>query len=139
MNKTFNLKGLKNAIDRIFEVRQDLKRAKSEDTELGTSIKDLMLAQRLDQVEGTRAQANISRRPVYKIDPEAYYEALGGDLDKFMASVIVRMDDDPKTGRAGAKSFLGKNIIEEISDVEEIPVLNIKKLTKSKNTKTNIA
>ena len=118
--------GITNAIDELFKVRQDLKMLKVKDTELGTSIKAYMLDHGLDEIEAKKACASISMRPYPIIDPEEYLEALDGDIDKLLASVTVRIDEDEKAGRDGARTYLGKRVLDEIKEEVEVPVLNIK-------------
>lgn len=118
--------GIKTAIDELFEVRQDLKILKAKDTELGTSIKAYMIDNGLDEIEAKKAYALISMRPYPTIDPEEYLEALNGDIDKLLASVTVRIDEDERDGRDGARTYLGKRALDEIKEDVEVPVLNIK-------------
>ena len=132
------MKKIQNAIDELLKVRQDLKVLKAEDAKLGTFIKAYMLEHGIDEIEAKTAYAVISQRPYPIIDPEQYLEALDEDFDKFYASVSVRIDEDQKTGRKGARSYLGKEDIEAISESEDVPVLNIRKLNASNRQNPNI-
>jgi len=131
------MKKIQNAIDELFKVRQNLKMLKAEDVKLGTLIKAYMLEHGIDEIEAKTAYAVISQRPYPIIDPEQYLEALDEDWDKFYASISVRIDEDAKTGRKGARSYLGKEQIEAISESDDVPVLNIRKLEASSRQTPN--
>ena len=118
--------GIINAIDEYFRVNNEIKLLEAEKGELGTAIKKYMSDHNLDVLEGKKAQAIYSTREGKEIDPEAYWEAIDGDVDKLLASITVRMD--PKGDKAGARSYLGEDDITAICGAINIPVLNVKKL-----------
>lgn len=123
---------IKKTIDELYDIRQEIKKLKSSDTELSTFIKVYMLERDLDEIESQSAVASIGIRPLPHIDPESYYESLDNDIDKLLASVTVRIDEDRNTGRLGARSFLGNEELKEIVTAEDIPVLSIKRINKTK-------
>ena len=122
--------GIIKAIDEYFRVNNEIKLLEAEKSSLATTIKQYMENHGLDVVEAKKAQAVYSTREVKEIDPEAYWEAIDGDVDKLLASVTVRMD--PKSDRAGARSYLGADDIETICGTINVPVLNVKKLKTQK-------
>ena len=120
--------GVINAIDKLYELKNEIKMAKDEADECANTIKTYMSNHGLDVMDGRNAQAIYSTREGKEIDTEAYFDLLDGDIDKLLASVTVRMD--PKEDRAGARSYLGEEDIESICAPVEIPVLRIKRLVK---------
>ena len=127
--------GIIRAIDELHRVKNELKLLEAEHTELADTIKQYMTDHNLDTAGGKLAQAILTIRENKELDPEAYWEVLEGDVDKLLASVSVRIEANPKTGRAGARSFVGEDTIDSICSVTEIPVITIKKLKVQKPIK----
>jgi len=119
--------GIIKAVDELFRVKNEIKLLEAEHTELKDTITQYMSDHSLTSIDGRKAQAIYSVREGNEIDPEGYWEALQGNVDKLLASVTVRMD--PKGDKMGARSYLGEEDIISISNPVEIPVLRIKKLT----------
>lgn len=122
--------GVIKAIDELFRKKTEMKMLKADIDELSSTVKKFMSDHGLDIIEGKKAQAIYSTREGNEIDPEAYFDAIGGDVDKLLSSVTVRMD--PKDDYSGARSFLGEDDISSICHTVDIPVLRIKKLAPMK-------
>lgn len=121
--------GILKAIDRAFYLRNQISILEAEKKELTDTIKKYMKDNDLKTVEAQEAQAEYGVREPTIIHPEEYLEALDGDLDKLLASVTVRIN---QTGeQKGARSYLGEEELEAISDFSEIPTL---RLTRRKET-----
>lgn len=124
--------GIIKAIDELYTKKQELKLLETEVDELSSTIKDYMKSHQLKSIDGKKAQAVFNTREVQEIDPEAYWEVLEGDVDKFLSSVTVRLEPNATKGLSGARSYLGKDIITSICSIIEVPVLLIKKLKAEK-------
>lgn len=122
------------AIDELLLIKDELKILKAKEKERSSFIKKYMVKNKLKVVNGKKAQAVYSTRAANEIDPKAYFELLGGDLKKFLSSVIARTD--PTEDRAGARSYLGKDALESICRAISIPVLHIKRLISSQAEET---
>jgi hypothetical protein len=120
--------GVIKAVDELFRVRNEIKLLMKVDEELSKGIKIHMQENGLDVIEAKKSQAEFLTRENRSIDPEQYLEALDGDMDKLLSSVTVRIDIDKKNDRAGARSYLGEQQLNDISAVTRGPVLSVKKL-----------
>jgi len=120
--------GISKAIDELYRVRNEKKILESTESELVETIKTYMVDHEVRELEGKKAGAILTIREQRTIDPEAYFEAINGDVERLLASVNVRMDPDKKHDRAGAKSYLGEVDLKAISSVTYIPSLSVKKL-----------
>jgi cellobiose phosphorylase len=126
------LKTIKKTVDELFNIRQEIKMNKNEEEELVGTVKQFMLENDLDVLEGTQAYVEMSMRPRATIDPESYYEKLEEDWDRFCETISVRNSTDKKTGKLGARKYLGEEEILEISEVTEVPVMRVKLLPTTK-------
>jgi len=131
--------GIKNAMEELYDVRQQIKMLKSTEEELSFTVKNWMQENELDEVEGKTTYAELNMRPYRVIDPEEYWEILEGDIDKFLETVNVRLENDKRTGRLGASNYLSEEQIADISEISEVPVLSVKKLVnKKENIKASV-
>lgn len=121
---------MKKKVDKLYNLEKEKKRIDTQIEEERALLKDCMKVNKIDTIEGKVAKAVYSERISKVIDTKAYYEALDGDQDKFMASVTVRMN--PSGDRPGATSHLGKEIIEALCAKERIPILKITVLEETK-------
>ena len=81
--------GVRQAIDRLYVVREELKMLRSEETLLKTSISDFMEDNELEAIEAAKAEARMEYRPYPNVDPEGAFEALGEDMEKFFHDVEI--------------------------------------------------
>jgi hypothetical protein len=129
--------GVQKAIDKVMVLRQEIKMLKSEEDQLASTIKDFMNQNNLGTIETHTTLAEFCIRSGGVIDPEAYYEALEEDFDKFLDTVSVRKETNNKSGKRGADYYLSIEDIETISIPTEAAVLYIKPLSqKSKSILT---
>lgn len=129
--------GVIKAIDELYRLRNEVKLLEAAEKELADTIKRYMIEHDLDSIEGRKAEALMTVKELREIDPEAYFDAIDGDTDKFIASVKVRVEADKKKDKAGANSFLGQEELNSICSTTEVVSLSIRKL-KSVPTSTGI-
>ena len=120
--------GVTKAIDELYRVRNDLKLLEAQEKELADTIKQFMIGHEVDSVQAKKAEAVITMKELREVDPEAYFEAIDGDVDKLLASVKVRVEANKKNDLAGADSYLGQEELNSICSVVEVASLSIKKL-----------
>jgi hypothetical protein len=120
--------GVTKAIDELYRVRNDLKLLEAQEKELADTIKQFMIGHEVDSVQAKKAEAVITMKELREVDPEAYFEAIDGDVDKLLASVKVRVEANKKKDLAGADSYLGQEELNSICSVVEVASLSIKKL-----------
>jgi hypothetical protein len=124
--------GVSKAIDRVRQNRIEQKMLKEEEEQLVTVIKEFMSTNSLETIETHTSVAEFVKRIGGAIDPEAYYEALEEDFDKFLETVSVRKETNKKNGNVGADYYLSKEKIEEICVPTETTVLYVKALQRKK-------
>lgn len=126
--------GIIKAVDELFKIRAERKVLEAQEAELADTIKTFMLEHDVTTLEGRKALAQLIMRDQKTIDPEAYFDALNGDVEKLLATVTIRIDTDKKNDRLGAKAFLGEEDIRLISSFTKSASLTVKKLEAIKPT-----
>jgi hypothetical protein len=120
--------GVIKAIDELYRLRNEIKLIEAEEKEMADTVKRYMVEHDLDSIEGRKAEAQLTMKELREIDPEAYFDALDGDTDKFISSVKVRVEANKKKDQAGANSFLGQEELNSICSITEVASLSVKKL-----------
>jgi hypothetical protein len=121
--------GILKAIDELYRTREERKILQMKEEQLSDAIKDHMMREGLESIETKEHCALLSMRSGGAIDPEAYYESLDEDFDKFLATVSVRKETNKKTGKLGADYYLSKETLESITDPTDVAALRITKIT----------
>jgi hypothetical protein len=121
--------GIQKAIDELYRTREERKILLMKEEQLSDAIKDHMTREGLESIETKEHCALMSIRSGGAINPEAYYEALNEDFDKFMATVSVRKETNRRTGKPGADYYLSKEMLEYVSEPTETVALRITKIT----------
>jgi hypothetical protein len=121
--------GIQKAIDELYRTREERKILQMKEEQLSDAIKNHMMQEGLELIETKEHCALLSIRLGGAIDPEAYYEALDEDFDKFLETVSVRKETNKKKGAIGADYYLSKETIESITSPVDISALRITKIT----------
>lgn len=127
--------GIQKAIDELYRVREERKILQMKEEQLSDAIKDHMLREGIESIDTREHSALLSVRAGGDIDPEAYYEALGENLDKFMSTVSVRKVTVKRTGKLGADYYLSKETIDSLMEFTETVALKVSKITEIPESK----
>ncbi len=121
--------GILKAVDELYRIREERKILQMKEDQLSDAIKDHMIREDLEEIETKEHRALLSLRSGGAINPEAYYEALNENFERFLETVSVRKETNKKTGKVGADYYLSKEILESITDPTDIVASRITKLT----------
>ena len=127
--------GIQKAIDELYRVREERKILQMKEEQLSDAIKDHMIREGIESIETREHCALMTVRSGGAIDTEAYYEALGENLDKFISTVSVRKETNKKTGKLGADYYLSKETIELITEPSDTVALRVFKLVEVPESK----
>jgi hypothetical protein len=129
--------GVKNSIEELYRVRQQLKLFEKSEAEITDAVKVFMFDNEITLIGGTTVQARLFERPQHIVNPEEFLEALGGDVDPLFKTCTIRLDGNAKKGTKGVRDYLGNDVIEAISNTVWVPVLAVEKLKPQEETRPN--